>query len=233
MLDIPVTTKYAAVLNETETLKAEQIIDIARASYINKLINRQCGTEILWKLLDRDNEDIVKRNFQTRNWKNPQFRTSIKGHLATICEKYGLPNPIECKMSSEHIKCIIKNKSSIVNWREASDGKLNIKRNHHKTKDKHYHRMNKWAGRNMLLWRCGMLRFRGNWRRYYNAKKIDATCPFPFCDQLDLYQHATVCQFSNVSEPAHDPNVVEDVRIFRYLQALNSERVMFHRPFLC
>ena len=232
MLDIPHTAKYGAVLSELDLLKAENIVDISQASYLNKLINRQCGTDILWKLLDKDNDDIVRHNNKVSRWKNPTYKMSVKAHLASICNKYDIPNPNECRMSSEHIKCVIKNKAKIDIWREASEGKLNIKRSHYKVKHKPYHEMPKRTGRAILLWRVGMLRFRGNWRVFNLSKNLSVDCPHPLCGEVDTFVHAVECPFMNTKMGDRDENVAEDVRVFRFLYFLNKERMKFQRPIL-
>ena len=77
-----------------------------------------------------------------------------------------------------------------------------------------------------------MLKFNANWRMYNIKKKISVTCPHPLCGELDLYSHAVVCPFMSTKLDSGDNDVVEDVRVFRFLYFLNKERIKFDRPIL-
>ena len=161
--------------------------------------------------------------------KQPNFKTSVIGQVAKICEKYDIPNPVECRVSSGHIKSVIKNRAAINIWRESCDGVYNVKRDHFRGKHKPYHFMPRWSGRYLLLWRCGLLRFRYYWKEYNIKRKNSIECPFGFCTERDTYEHSLECRFNPVKMEEYSSEVSEDVRILRYLYLMDKERRKLQR----
>ena len=146
--------------------------------------------------------------------------------------RYEIPPILECKMDNDTIKCLIRRKAQLELWEESKEGKFSVPRGMPKVKNKPYHRFNRLEGRAILLWRCGMLKFRRYQREYYEKRRQDTSCPFLFCTEEDTMSHALECKFSNVKLQQWFPGSVEDERMIEFILKLNKERLKLERALL-
>ena len=131
-------------------------------------------------------------------------------------------------MSGGGFKRIIKRKADYDLWAETLEGKYNVKRFHVREGIKFYHRFKKNEGRAVLMWRIGALKFKRQWRNFYEKKNVSMGCPNRFCPEEDTLYHAILCPFME-SKFRGDGGVYEDYHWARYLIDLSRERREVYR----
>ena len=143
---------------------------------------------------------------------------------------------IEFRASDDHIKSMVKRKSDLELWDDVKEGVYTVARDIPRLKKKPYHRYNRYRGRAILMWRCGMLKFRRYWRNYYESKRMSIYCPHDLCPEEDTMKHALECPFMDTKlEPPNEPwraKETEDSRMIKFILDLNRERKRYNRPIL-
>ena len=112
------------------------------------------------------------------------------------------------------------------------EGVFSIPRGMPRIKKKPYHRFDRLRGRAILLWRCGMLKFKRYQRSMYEKKGESIDCPFGFCTEEDTMRHALECNFSPIKMENWFPGSVEDDRMIKFILDLHSERLKYESPLL-
>lgn len=227
LMDIPESARYSAVLSELGLRKAETYIDSQKICFINGIINGG-STENVRRLLRDDKQLIDEWNRENEHLnitrKKPvKNKKSIIEEVIELCEKYGIGNITETEIDNEEIKMIIKKKADHELWLDVLEGKFTVKRSHPREGVKFYHRFKKTEGRAVLLWRIGALKFKRQWRNFYEKKKISMGCPNRFCPEEDTLHHAVLCPFME-SKFKGDGGVYEDYHWARFLVDLSRER---------
>ena len=144
-----------------------------------------------------------------------------------ICRKYNVPPIFECRMDNDTIKAMIRKNAQIELWNDSKEGVYCVPRGMPKIKKKPYHRFDRKKGRAILLWRCGMLKFRRYQRKMYEDKGKSIDCPFGFCTEEDTMNHALECMFSQVKLEQWVPGSIEDDRMIKFILELHSERLKY------
>ena len=236
LIDIPVTTRYSAVLSEMGLNRFETLVDIQKICYINSIIRQDKTTKITRELLDADHKAVSEFNEKIKKSKakkKPKERESIYDEITRLCRKHNVPPIFECNMWNDTIRTIAKKNETLKNWEDIKQGHHTIVRKMPRTKNKPYQRFNKKKGRAIMLWRCGMLKFRHYWRNYYQAINQSVTCPHPLCGENDTWLHALECPFMDTKLGPWEKDTSEDDRMVNFIMSLNQERsVRYMRPLL-
>lgn len=224
MLDIPVSARYSALLSELGLRKAETYIDIQKLCFVNKIIKGK-SSETLKKLLFEEVTQVAMWNEKNSKLRNPQKeRTSILDEITEICRKYEIPVITEHSIDNEEIKRIVKMRANIELWKDLIEGKHNIKRESMWERSRQYHRYVKLTGRAILLWRCGMLKFKGYWRDYNERRGAGTKCPHALCGEDDNFWHSTRCQFMDTKLRWWGDKEFIDYSYGKFIIELNHER---------
>ena len=209
------------------------MIDMQKICFINGIIRNDKSTETTKELLKADHEGVKewnKKHITNSNArKKPKEKESVYDEVVRLCRKYNVPPIFECRMDNDTIKSIMRKSAQLELWNDTKEGVYCVPRNRPKIKKKAYHKYNRMEGRAILLWRCGMLKFR-RYQREYNIKKgIPIDCPFGFCVDEDTMNHALECMFSPVKLEQWVPGSIEDDRMIKFILELHSERLKYER----
>ena len=212
LLDIPTHTKYETVLLELGLMKAKDIIDCQKICFINKV----------WY----NERDIENKKMLLNDYQKSEYGKSVMDEIIIGCQRFGVSNIFRRRIFNEDIKFIVKRKTDNEYWNESMKSKYSVTRMQTVSKFRYYHEFVKGEGRAVLVWRCGSLKFRSQWRKYYMKKYEGITCPHPCCGEEDSLVHALKCPFM-ITKLGNEKS--EDKRMGVFLMKLNRERIKYYR----
>ena len=215
-LDIPTHTKYETVLLELGLMKAENIIASQKICFINRVWN--------------ENQDEVNKKLLMRDYMKSEDGEGVLDEITRLCRERNILPITNFRQDNERIKEHIIRWNDLENWKESMKSKYSVTRMQTVNKFRFYHDFVRSEGRAVLLWRCGALRFRYQWKRYYMKKKQDISCPWWSCNENDTLKHAMECIFMNTKV---DFSLPKDERMGKFVMQLNRERIKrFQKPII-
>ena len=209
LLDIPVTTKYFAILRELGLKQARHIISAQKLNFINSIASNGCDSMVV-RVLNEDHRVLGSK--------------SILSEISELSEYYGLPDIWDNPILSDTIKAKVDECNSMQLMKGCLLSPVTVNRVNLRPSFLPYHQWPRSDGRATLLWRCGALKFKDNWRKYYKKKNVDSSCPHPLCPAPDSFEHAVRCLFMNTRLKREEECNNQDERFSRYVVALNHER---------
>ena len=236
LIDVPVSASYSALLSELGMNRLETLIDMQKICYINQIYHQKTSTETTRELLKKDQEAVEEMNNKIRKSKakkKPKLKESVYDEIVRLCRKHNIPPIFETRMGNETIRSMIKNREQLGNWNDTKQGKYTVARRMPREKMKPYQKYPRRKGRAILLWRCGMLKFRRYWKNHYEARKESILCPHPLCGEDDTMEHAIQCLFMDTKLEKWSDHLLEDDHMVDFIIGLNQERsVRYRRPLL-
>ena len=210
LTDSPAKTKYYAAMSELGLKQARHIIAAQKLNFVNN-VAKLGPNNVTAQVIEQDHKIHGDK--------------SILTEIRNLCNSYDLPDIWTNPCDSDKIKFRVDEENYMQYWKGCLLSNKVINRLRLKTDFKPYHNWPRSNGRAVLLWRCGALRFRDNWKKFNKKNNADNSCPHPLCPAPDTLEHALKCLFMDTKIRGYDPDVYRDDRMCQFIVALNRERL--------
>ena len=214
ILDIPINTKYNAVLKELNLMLAKHMIAQRQINYFS---------QVAWEMTDTAVHQMVWDEWKVKG------DQSYLARIDRLCEVYKLPKVTETWIAPD----VIKDRIKVVNILELTQSCLesSATRTHWNPKDivREMWMLPKAQVRAALLYRTGAMKFRGNWKisKIPTSSRFNTNlCPVDGCGQLDTWGHAN--NSDHYLEPWDMSNRADHEIVDRIL-TINQLRMLFFK----
>ena len=209
ILEIQKTTSFCGVLYETGLPMIREVMARQRVMFTN---------DLLWgRVPDNLARDMLVHDYKYHGQK------SFLGEVSTLCTDRQVMDVTNDEVGRKTLKRTLKDAAARRLWQMTLSNRRMTLSDRIRNSSLWSQLWDKTSSRVYLFLRLGTLRFRANWRSYYEGKGDSVLCPSDLCGTAeDTLDHMKVCGFlDNSWRPALERNPRD---MIKYIRAVSAER---------